>query len=253
MPYKVYKRLVEDFSPNEAIQYLRKLDKDLYSEISDKGIKGVRGKYSLKFHPDKGHNPEEMKLINQAFDVLERNSNSARSSDSYSNSYDNEPEEDLYPNDPKIKGVPIWAWAGYAGGSPPFVSNSSYDILKREAWVLAGEPTESKVEQYYYQLFDGNFPRSSITLLSNKASIKKTIPLFLQWCDSFKKVAVIVYHIPNNSYNKERPSFINALVFPLKNESEVLNPVTVEFDNDGFGNIFNDKNNVKLLKKSLGI
>jgi hypothetical protein len=243
--YKVYQRLIEDFSPEQAHTFLKKTDPSLYSQLDISKLSSLRRKYALKYHSDKGHDPEKMKLINQAFDVLSKTSN--KPSYSYAGASDNDSyDEDLYADDEKYNGIPIWAWAGYSGGLPPRAGNTPFDRLKREAWILAGKPTLRKdVKEYYYNFFDGFFSRDSISLFSSKKSIPNTVPLFLEWVDNFHRrgnVTQAVMVAPKS----DRNAFT---VYPIVGDS-VLPSFTLRLEETS-GHWSNDRRNVETLKKAL--
>ena len=193
-----------------------------------------------------------MKDINEALDTLINDSNS-----SYDNSYyEPKKQKSNYTDEYLIKGIPLWAWAGWSGGYyPDWDETSEYHLVKKKAWEILGSPKVSEVNsnnQVNFTIFSGIFGGDMITVLSdinNYDVLKKVCPLIINWSHTKSKSidAVII----SNQESKDNDNYVVAPVidgevddtnnwFTLGSDSFNLNP-------------FNDKNFGLNLKKQLDL
>lgn len=109
-------------------------------------------------------------MLNTALDVLE-NSNLTDGVEDYSG-YTSRPGRRDKTN------IPVWAWAGYSGGSPPTASIhtedfTDYNFIKKKAWEISGSnPTPTKSDEYTFWNFDGRYGCGSFTIYANEDTLK---------------------------------------------------------------------------------
>jgi len=231
---KSHIKLKEVITLSQAKNVINKYDNSFKDWNSEQELNKLRRKLAVTYHPDKGNDPNIMRDINEAIDVLIKN---------VSTSYT---EDQLY------KGIPIWAWAGYSGGTPPSWSETNpYDLLKKKAWELLGSPNRKNLtskNNVSFYVFDGSYGRSMITLFSdinNYELLKEVCPHFMKWGGDSNPKAIIMY----NEDSKEENNYI---VAPVSNKTVSDTSEWFTLGSESFNmNPFNDKYFVKELKDRL--
>lgn len=247
---KLNEYLLLEMSSAEAVQILRRFDKDFPKSPSKEQIKNARRSFAKKYHPDKGYDGDELKKINAALDAIGKDSGGDSAEREWNQpGPQNEADQD-WADDPKFRGVPIWAWAGYSGGASPSINYrrdpSNYSFLKREAWRVSGEPTKvGKKDELTFTLFDGHHGRNMITVVGKKSKINRIIPLFLDWVDKFFTKGAVVIQGEQIGGGKK------TLVVPLKkNGKPILKRDWKTVEHDSFNNNpFNDKDYTNEIKQ----
>lgn len=147
--------ITEAMSRAEALQVFADQGVDA-GKLDADGLKKARNTLVKKHHPDRGGDPETVKGINAAYDVL-KNGGAASSDASYSPRRSSDEGE-----------YPVWAMAGYAGGyrdTPNIYRNDFTDLMyfKKRMWELSGKSTE----EWTIMNFDGHFFRGSVTVFGS--------------------------------------------------------------------------------------
>ena len=260
---KSHIKLKEVITLSQAKNIIKKYNSSFNDWTNEKELNKLRRQLAVKYHPDKGSDPNIMRDINEAIDLLLSNgsSDSSYSDDSENyykpseNYYKPKTKQDTsnYTEDQLYKGIPIWAWAGYSGGLPPSWSETNpYDLLKKKAWELLGSPNRKNLtskNNISFNIFDGRYQRDTITLLSditNYELLKEVCPHFMKWSD-FNPKAIVMY---NEDSNEES----NYIVAPVNNKIVSDTSEWFTLGSESFNmNPFNDRYFVKELKQKLNI
>lgn len=260
-------KLKEVITLPQAKSIIKKYDPSFKDWNNQEKINKLRRQLAVKYHPDKGNNPDIMRDINEAIDLLLSSGSSDSSyskpsyyrkkpsyySDESENYYKSRQDTSNYTQDQLYKGIPIWAWAGYSGGIPPsWNETSSYYLLKKKAWELLGSPNRQNLtskNNVNFSVFDGSYQRNTITLLSditNYELLKEVCPHFMKWSD-FNPKAIVMY---NEDSNEES----NYIVAPVNNKIVSDTSEWFTLGSESFNmNPFNDRYFVEELKDRLNI
>lgn len=209
-----YHEILREMSWDEAASIYRGLGVDPELPLPD--LKAATRELWKRNHPDVGGNPETMKKINAAFDVLKeprRESPRSGSRDSY-----RRPEQT--PDE-------VWAHAGYSGGmqnSSHIYRNDYTDVnyIKKRMWELSGH---SNVE-WMITGFDGAFTRASTTVYGSPK-------IFAQMAE-----ALVIWQIKGgNSYRcravfvqKRRGDNSQVLIIWADGISYAADPIPLDYD-----------------------
>lgn len=262
---KSHIKLKEIITLSQAKSIIKKYNSSFNDWTNEKELNKLRRQLAVKYHPDKGNDPNIMRDINEAIDLLISNSSSDSSysepsysssgpsysrkkpsyysySDESENYYKTKQDTSNYTEDQLYKGIPIWAWAGYSGGLPPSWNETiPYYLLKKKAWELLGSPNKKNVtsrNNVTFTVFDGRYGRDIITLLSdinNYELLKDVCPHFIKWAD-FNPKAIIMYNEDSNQDNNYIVAPVNNKIvsdtsewFTLGSESFNMNPFNDEY------------------------
>lgn len=178
--------LLEKLSPDEAERTFAIHGVPNALAMDKEDLKKAWRKLAVAHHPDRGGSTTTMRDINAAYDVLKLSGPSSRSSRS---NYQPRPEPRPQPrpqgrrvwsdedeeNRPFSEGpwqdypnVPLWAWAGYSGGSPPsyhIYRENYHDInfIKKTIWQMAGGRHPSGHLECTFWNYDGHYLRGVFT------------------------------------------------------------------------------------------
>lgn len=135
-------------------------------------LKDIRNRLVMKYHPDHGGDLDTIKKINAAYDVLSPKTKL----------YDDDDEVQEKESEPLRNGVPVWAWAGYAGGAPPnaHISRNNYtdlNYIKKRMWELS----DQSPEEYTLWAYDGYTIRGSFTVYGNERIYHNMVDAMLTW------------------------------------------------------------------------
>jgi curved DNA-binding protein CbpA len=202
--YILEQALILEMSYEDALHLLLKYDRNFpKSEITDRIIKTYRRKFAKRYHPDTGYRGDDLKILNTALDVI-RDEGTGYDSSQFSRQTRQTTRRpggtpmDQYPN------VPIWAWAGYSGGSPPFgdIHRQNYrdiNYIKKKAWEMAGKPKRpTKSDEFTFWNFDGRYGRGVFSVFAkDKSNILTEIAKAMIAWDSFFKSKAVLIRKPN--------------------------------------------------------
>ena len=161
-------RILNEMTRSQAIQIFASNGVNP-SGLSVDQLKKAHRQLALKNHPDRGGDPETMKNINAAYDVLKGGSGGGDVRSTQNTRY--EPKE-----------TPVWAMAGYSGGIKPnghIFRNDYTDVnfIKKSIWELSGH---SKDEWTIWG-FDGHYFRGVTTVFGNEKVFPEMAKAMVTW------------------------------------------------------------------------
>ena len=163
---------------------VKNLSPDAIQSLFLAKLKKARNGIMIKYHQDKTGSKDAAQEINPAYDILKQPGvklmpNLTAGGVDWSQGWEE------YENQPRPSArteTPVWAMAGFSGGTPPSASISrqnytDYNFIKKAMWELS---CQSK-EEWIISGFDENSFCNSITVYGSRKIFNNMADAMIQW------------------------------------------------------------------------
>lgn len=171
--------LLENMSRSQAVQVFDFHGVSSAGQLDPESLKSAWRNLLKQFHdpgnPEGYTQPEAVKEINAAYDVLKNGGAQGRSKYSATGT----PYE---PSQPENEYNARWAWAGHSGGIPPNsrISRQDYrdvNFIKKRMWELSGHSKQ----EWTIWAWDGHYFRNSTTVYGSPEIFHEMAEAMVVW------------------------------------------------------------------------